>query len=57
MTFVWFCLNFALLVCILVKFGKKPVTEALKGRTESIRAAFEELEAKLRKPLKEEPNR
>lgn len=46
MNFIWHCLNFSILVFILVKFLRKPITEALKGRTESIRAAFEELEAK-----------
>jgi F-type H+-transporting ATPase subunit b len=46
MSFVWFCLNFTLLVFILMKFLRKPIAGALKGRTESIRAAFEDLEAK-----------
>jgi F-type H+-transporting ATPase subunit b len=46
MNFIWHCLNFTVLAFILVKFLRKPITEALKGRTESIRAAFEELEAK-----------
>ncbi len=44
MNFVWHCLNFTLLVVILVKFLKQPITEALRGRQEEVRAAFEELE-------------
>lgn len=39
-------INFALLVVILVKFGKKPVMDALHGRTRKIKEEFEELEAK-----------
>jgi F-type H+-transporting ATPase subunit b len=46
MNFIWHCLNFTVLAFILVKFLRKPIAGALKGRTESIRAAFEELEAK-----------
>jgi F-type H+-transporting ATPase subunit b len=46
MNFIWHCLNFTILAFILVKFLRKPITGALKGRTESIRAAFEDLEAK-----------
>jgi len=46
MNFIWHCLNFAILAFILVKFLRKPIAGALKGRTESIRAAFEDLEAK-----------
>ena len=46
MNFVWHCLNFSLLAFLLVKFLRKPITGALTGRTESIRSAFEELEAK-----------
>ncbi len=45
MNFIWHCLNFTLLVIILVKFLKKPIVDALHGRTESIRAAFDELAA------------
>ncbi len=45
MNFIWHCLNFTLLVIILVKFLKKPIADALNGRTESIRAAFDELAA------------
>ncbi|NIA08633.1 MAG: F0F1 ATP synthase subunit B [Nitrospiraceae bacterium] len=44
--FVWFCLNFACLVYILVRFGKKPVADALNGRIESIQNAFDDLDAK-----------
>jgi len=46
MNFIWHCLNFTVLAFILVKFLRKPIVGALKGRTESIRAAFEDLEAK-----------
>ena len=46
MNFIWFCLNFAILVYILVRFGKKPVSDALKGRIESIQNAFDDLEAR-----------
>ncbi len=46
MNFLWHCLNFALLVIILVKYLKKPITDSLKGRQESIAKAFEELENK-----------
>ncbi len=45
MNFIWHCLNFSILVIVLVKFLKKPITDALEGRKESIRAAFEELQA------------
>jgi len=46
MNFVWHCLNFALLLVILFKYLKQPITDSLKGRQESIAKAFEELEAK-----------
>jgi len=46
MNFIWFCLNFTLLVYILVRFGKKPVANALNGRIESIQNAFDDLEAR-----------
>jgi len=46
MNFIWHVLNFSILAFLLVKFLRKPISGALKGRTESIRAAFEELEAK-----------
>ncbi len=46
MNFIWHCLNFTLLVIILVKYLKKPIADSLKGRQESIAKAFEELEAK-----------
>ncbi len=45
MNFVWHCLNFALLMVLLVKFLKRPLTESLKGRQEQVEAAFEELKA------------
>ncbi|MEF3168853.1 MAG: F0F1 ATP synthase subunit B [Deltaproteobacteria bacterium] len=48
MNFIWHCLNFSILVVVLVKYLRKPISEALRGRTESIRASFEELEAKKR---------
>ncbi len=46
MNFIWHCLNFTLLVLILVKFLKKPISDTLKGRIEGIKNSFEELEAK-----------
>ncbi len=46
MNFIWHCLNFTLLVLILVKYLKQPIADSLKGRTESIAKAFDELEAK-----------
>ena len=46
MNFVWHCLNFALLIVILVKFLKEPISSSLKGRQESIAKAFDELEDK-----------
>jgi F-type H+-transporting ATPase subunit b len=46
MNFIWHCLNFSILAFLLVKFLRKPIAGALKGRTESIRVGFEELEAK-----------
>ncbi len=39
-------INFALLVAILVKFGKKPVMDALHGRTRKIKDEFQDLEGK-----------
>lgn len=45
MNFIWHCLNFALLIVILVKFLKQPITDAIKGREQQIAAAFDELEA------------
>ncbi len=44
MDFIWRCLNFALLVIILVKFLKDPIRDFLRGRTESIKKEFDELE-------------
>ncbi len=46
MNFIWACLNFAALVYILVRFGKKPVATALNGRIESIQNAFDDLDAR-----------
>ncbi len=46
MNFIWHCLNFTLLVLILLKYLKKPIADSIKGRQESIAKAFEELEAK-----------
>ncbi len=48
MDFIWRCLNFGLLVIILVKFGKEPVQNFLKGHRESIQNEFDELEAQRR---------
>ncbi len=46
MNFIWHCLNFSILVVILVKFLRQPIADALQGRKESIRSAFDELDAK-----------
>jgi F-type H+-transporting ATPase subunit b len=46
MNFIWHCLNFTLLVLILLKYLKKPIADSLKGRSESIAKAFDDLEAK-----------
>ncbi|NDY42072.1 F0F1 ATP synthase subunit B [Dissulfurirhabdus thermomarina] len=46
MNFIWHCLNFAIMVVVLVHFLRKPITESLRGRREGIRQAFEDLEAK-----------
>ncbi len=46
MNFIWHCLNFTLLILILLKYLKKPIVDSVKGREESIAKAFEELEAK-----------
>lgn len=43
---LWRTVNFAALVVILVKFGAKPVANALKGRQLAIKEQFETLEAK-----------
>ncbi|UKL13825.1 F0F1 ATP synthase subunit B [Dissulfurimicrobium hydrothermale] len=48
MNFIWHCLNFTILVIVLVKYLRKPITDALNGRRESIKAAFDELESKRR---------
>lgn len=48
MSFIWHCLNFSILVVVLVKYLRRPISEALRARTESIRSSFEELEAKKR---------
>ena len=48
MNFVWHCLNFAILVVVLVKFLKAPIQNALKGRSEEIEKAFSDLEDKKR---------
>ncbi len=45
MNFIWHCLNFTILVIVLVKFLKRPISDALRGRKESIRNSFEELKA------------
>ncbi len=46
MNFIWHCLNFTLLVLILLKYLKKPISDGVKSRTESIEKAFSELEEK-----------
>ncbi|MDD3553003.1 MAG: F0F1 ATP synthase subunit B [Deltaproteobacteria bacterium] len=44
MNFVWHILNFSILAVVLVKFLKKPITDALVGRREAIKASFDELD-------------
>ena len=46
MNFIWHCLNFTLLVLILLKYLKKPIADAVKDRSDSIAKAFEDLEIK-----------
>ncbi|MBI5196092.1 MAG: F0F1 ATP synthase subunit B [Nitrospirae bacterium] len=41
---LWPVLNFAILVAILVKFGRKPISEFLKKRTELIEKSLKEAE-------------
>lgn len=48
MNFIWHCLNFTILAIVLVKYLRKPISDALTGRRESIKAAFDDLEAKRR---------
>ncbi|MCB2181668.1 MAG: F0F1 ATP synthase subunit B [Desulfobulbaceae bacterium] len=44
--FGWRVMNFAALVVILLKFLKKPLVDALKGRQQGIAAEFEDLETR-----------
>ena len=44
MNFLWHCLNFTLLVLVLIKFLKAPLSKALASRTEEIEKAFSDLE-------------
>lgn len=44
--FMWRVLNFAALMVILIKFLKKPLVDALKGRKQGIAAEFDDLEAR-----------
>ncbi len=46
MNFIWHCLNFSILVIVLVKYLRKPISDGLRGRTEQIQARFDELEEK-----------
>ncbi len=46
MNFIWHCLNFSILAFVLFKFLKKPITEGLSNRTQSIKNTFDELESK-----------
>lgn len=41
----WRAMNFAALVIILVKFLKKPIVDGLRGRRQSIREEFDDLES------------
>jgi F-type H+-transporting ATPase subunit b len=40
----WRILNFAILLFLLIKFGSKPIANALSGRRQSIRDQFENLD-------------
>ncbi|MBU0910441.1 MAG: F0F1 ATP synthase subunit B [Proteobacteria bacterium] len=42
----WRVMNFAALMVILIKFLKKPLVDALKGRQQGIAAEFEDLETR-----------
>ncbi len=44
--FGWRVMNFAALLVILIKFVKKPLADALKGRQQGIAAEFEDLETR-----------
>ncbi len=44
--FLWRVLNFAALMVILIKFLKKPLVDALKGRQQGIASEFDDLEAR-----------
>jgi len=44
--FMWRVMNFAALMIILIKFLKKPLVDALKGRQQSIATEFEDLETR-----------
>lgn len=44
--FGWRVMNFAALLVILIKFLKKPLADALKGRQQGIKAEFEDLETR-----------
>lgn len=46
MNFIWHCLNFSILAFVLVKYLRKPISDGLKGRTESIKAQFADLDSK-----------
>ena len=43
---MWRVMNFAALMVILIKFLKKPLADALKGRQQNIAAEFEDLETR-----------
>ncbi|MFZ5765943.1 MAG: F0F1 ATP synthase subunit B [Thermodesulfobacteriota bacterium] len=43
---MWRVMNFAALMVILIKFLKKPLVDALKGRQQTIAAEFEDLETR-----------
>jgi F-type H+-transporting ATPase subunit b len=44
--FGWRVMNFAALMVILIKFVKKPLVDALKGRQQGIAAEFDDLETR-----------
>ncbi len=44
--FFWLSLNFLALVFVLVRYGAKPISNALKGRSEKIKNELDDLQAK-----------
>ncbi|CAG35559.1 F0F1 ATP synthase subunit B family protein [Desulfotalea psychrophila] len=46
MDLFWRVLNFAVLMAILIKFGAKPIANALSGRQQRVKSEVEDLEAR-----------